>query len=78
MATTKAYILIESAVGQGGKVLAELKRAKGVLSANRVTGPYDVIAVIETAELKDVGEFITLHVHNIGGIIRTVTCLAIE
>jgi DNA-binding Lrp family transcriptional regulator len=77
MAMTKAYILIETGVGQSVNVVNALISKHGVLSADRVAGPYDVIAVIEAEGLKSVGDFVTEHVHTIGGIIRTVTCLAV-
>jgi DNA-binding Lrp family transcriptional regulator len=77
MAMTRAYILIETGVGQSVNVVNALVGKPGVLSADRVAGPYDVIAVIEADGLKSVGDFVTEHVHTIGGIIRTVTCLAV-
>ncbi len=77
MATTKAYILIETAVGKASGVADTLRKAPGIVSADRVTGPYDIIAVIEADGLKAVGDFVTEHVHAIGGIGRTVTCLSV-
>jgi hypothetical protein len=42
-----------------------------------VTGPYDIIAVIEAESLNEIGDLVTSKVHPIAGISRTVTCLAI-
>ncbi len=77
MATTKAFVLIETAVGKTKDVVAALHQVKGVTSVDVVTGPYDIIAVVEAADLSSVGDTVTGNVHTIGGIIRTVTCLAV-
>ncbi len=42
-----------------------------------VTGPYDVIAIVEAANLNDVGDIITSRIHTIEGLSRTVTCLVV-
>ena len=46
-------------------------------SVDVVTGPYDIIAIIEAPDLSSVGETVTGSVHTISGIVRTVTCLAV-
>jgi len=43
-----------------------------------VTGPYDIIAVVNAADLNAVGELVTNKVHTISGVLRTVTCLSVS
>ena len=43
----KAFILIETAVGRNKEVVALLSKLGGVRSVDMVTGPYDIIAVVE-------------------------------
>ena len=74
----KAFVLIETAVGRNKEVANALKKLKGVKSVDIVTGPYDIIAVIEQENLNDVGDLVTSQIHPIAGISRTVTCLAIK
>lgn len=73
----KAFVLIETAVGKTKGVVSVLKKMEGLKSVDTVTGPYDIIAVIEAKDLNDVGDVITGKIHNIEGISRTVTCLAV-
>ena len=73
----KAFVLIETAVGKTKEVVASLKQVKGIKSVDTVTGPYDVIAVIEADTLSDIGDLITGKIHAINGISRTVTCLTV-
>ena len=74
----KAFILVETQVGNSKKVMNRLKELEGVKSADTVTGPYDVIAVIELESLNDLGDLVTSKIHPITGISRTVTCLTIS
>lgn len=74
----KAFILIETAVGRNKEVMAHLSKLKGVKSVDMVTGPYDIIAVVDGESLNEIGDLITGKIHPIPGINRTVTCLAIK
>lgn len=74
----RAYVLIETAVGRTKEVATALRQLEGMKSVDPVTGPYDIIALIEAKELNDIGELVTGRIHPIAGISRTVTCLAIR
>ena len=74
----KAFVLIETAVGRTREVVTALGRLEGVKSVDPVTGPYDVIAIIEGESLNEIGDLVTGKIHPIAGISRTVTCLAIH
>ncbi|MBI2172448.1 MAG: Lrp/AsnC ligand binding domain-containing protein [Chloroflexi bacterium] len=75
---TRAFVLIETAVGKTRDVVAALNKLEGMKSVDVVTGPYDIIAVIEAPDLGSIGDMVTGRVHTIGGIQRTVTCLAVS
>lgn len=74
----KAFILMETAVGRSKEVVAGLRQLKGVKSVDSVTGPYDVIAIVEAESLNDIGDLVTREIHPVAGITRTVTCLALK
>lgn len=73
----KAFVLIETAVGRTKEVATALEQLEGVKSVDPVTGPYDIIAVVEAESLNNIGDLVTGKIHPITGISRTVTCLAI-
>jgi DNA-binding Lrp family transcriptional regulator len=73
----KAFILIETVVGRTKEVVAGLSGLEGVKSVDTVTGPYDVIAIIEADSLNEIGDIVTQKIHPVVGISRTVTCLAV-
>ncbi len=74
----KAFVLIETVVGRNNEVTTALKQLKAIKSVDTVTGPYDIIAIIEGETLNDIGGLVTGKIHPIAGISRTVTCLAIQ
>lgn len=74
----KAYVLIEVAVGKAKEVVTALQKVEGVQSVSAVTGPYDVIAVIERPDVNAIGDLVTRSIHSVSGIARTVTCLAMQ
>ena len=73
----KAFILIETVVGRTKEVVTDLSNLAGVQSVDTVTGPYDVIAIIEAESLNEIGDIVTQKIHPIAGISRTVACLAV-
>jgi len=78
--TAKAFVLIETEVGKTKDVVAALQsqKVKEIKSVDLVTGPYDVIAVVEHDDFNAVGGLVTERIHPIPGIKRTVTCLSIK
>jgi DNA-binding Lrp family transcriptional regulator len=74
----KAFVLIEVVVGKTKEVVTALQKVEGVKSVEAVTGPYDVIAVIEKPEVNAIGDLVTKNVHSVSGIARTVTCLTVQ
>ena len=74
--TEKGYVLIETEVGKSKQVVEAIRRLKGVVSVDFVTGPYDAVAIVDRDTMTELGEFVTAKVHPISGISRTVTCLA--
>ncbi len=75
--SAKAFVLIETVVGRTREVIGSIKQLEGVKSVDTVTGPYDIIAIIEANNLNEIGDLVTGKIHPITGISRTVTCLAI-
>jgi DNA-binding Lrp family transcriptional regulator len=74
---TKAYLLVETAVGKTRDVAATLRALEGITSVDVVTGPYDIIAIISGSDMAVVGNIVTEHIHTVPGVVRTVTCVAV-
>jgi DNA-binding Lrp family transcriptional regulator len=74
---TKAYLLVETAVGQTREVADTLRGMENIETVDVVTGPYDIIAVISGEDMSVVGNVVTGNIHTVGGVVRTVTCVAV-
>jgi len=72
--TVRAYVLIQTEVGKAATVASQIGALEGIVSADDVTGPYDVIATAEAASVDDLGKMVVSKVQMIEGITRTLTC----
>jgi DNA-binding Lrp family transcriptional regulator len=70
----RAYVLIQAEVGQAARVANEVAEVDGVGSAVAVTGPYDLIAMVEAASIDDLGRMVVSRIQGVNGITRTLTC----
>ena len=70
----QAYILVQTEVGKAAAVAAEIAGIAGVISAEDVTGPYDVIVRAEAEDVNRLGQLVVARVQGVGGITRTLTC----
>jgi DNA-binding Lrp family transcriptional regulator len=70
----QAYILVQTEVGRSAAVAGQITELPGVLSAEDVTGPYDVIVRTEAETMDDLGKLIVARIQVIEGITRTLTC----
>ena len=69
-----AYVLIQTDVGRAAQVAQQVNAIDGVLVADGVTGPYDVIARTEAPSMNDLGRMVVRDIQRIEGITRTITC----
>ena len=72
--TVHAYVLIQTEVGKAANVARQIDAIEGVVSAEDVTGPYDVIARAEAGSVDQLGHLVVSEIQRIEGITRTVTC----
>lgn len=69
-----AYILIQTEVGKASQVTTSLSTIAGIVAVDGVTGPYDVIARAESADLDDLAKGIVMPIQEVEGVTRTLTC----
>jgi DNA-binding Lrp family transcriptional regulator len=72
--TVHAYVLIQTEVGKAAGVARQIGAIPGVVLAEDVTGPYDVIARVDADSIDELGRLVVSHVQMIDGITRTITC----
>jgi DNA-binding Lrp family transcriptional regulator len=72
--TVSAYVLIQTEVGTAAHVASSVRVIPGVVAADDVTGPYDVIVRAEAPSLDDLGRMVVSQIQAVDGITRTFTC----
>ena len=60
---SRAYILIEAEAGQVAALITTLRTIEGVSAADPVTGPYDIIVVVETEDQREIGRLVMHALH---------------
>jgi DNA-binding Lrp family transcriptional regulator len=70
----KAYVLIQTEVGKAVDVADAARDIPGVVSAEDVTGPYDVIIQTEADTMDELGKMVVSRIQLVDGITRTLTC----
>ena len=73
---SRAYILIETKVGQAKEVLTALRAIDNISEADIITGNHDVIALVEAEDMVALVDLVTAQVQAISGVERTITCVA--
>jgi DNA-binding Lrp family transcriptional regulator len=74
----QAYILIQTEVGKAATVAEAIDAIPGVVQAEDVTGPYDVIARVEASTVDDLGKLVIARIQDVPGITRTLTCTVVH
>ena len=70
----QAYILIQTEVGKASTVADVVSKIPGILHAEDVTGPYDVIVRAQSDTVDALGRMVVAKIQQIDGITRTLTC----
>ena len=73
-----AYVFIECTAGAAREVAKETAKIQGVKRANSTTGPYDVIVLVEAADISILGDFIVTKIQGLPGVLRTQTNVIVD
>ena len=72
----RAYVLITIEAGKGSDIQAALLES-GIAQVDQLAGIYDIVAVIEATDPKQIGELVIGTIQKTPGVVSTVTLLAI-
>jgi DNA-binding Lrp family transcriptional regulator len=70
----RPYVLIQTETGRATDVAGAVRGESGVISIETVTGPYDVIVLVEAEDIDAVGQLVLTAIQSVEGIVRTLTC----
>ena len=73
-----AYVLIRAEADKTKSAFDTLTKLKGIKLAHTVTGPFDIILLVEAKTLHELGDVILTKIRGVEGISRTMTCVTVE
>lgn len=71
-----AVVLIKTEAGNAFSACTEISKIDGVDRAHVVTGPYDLVAVVDSSSVSL--RSLIASIHDIRGVLRTETCIALS
>ena len=74
----KAFILIDTSPGKAKEVASKLRQVHGVSSAHAVTGPHDIIAIVESGDVSSLGELVVQKIQSVTGVNRSLTSIVAD
>jgi DNA-binding Lrp family transcriptional regulator len=77
MMKRKAYALIDAERGQASSIVIALSAFPGVLAADVIWGPHDVIAIVEADDVDALIRLVENEISLIDGVAHTSTCLIV-
>jgi DNA-binding Lrp family transcriptional regulator len=75
--TTRAHVLITTEVGKARDVAEGLRTLPGVMTADVVTGAYDIVVTLEGGDTNAIGRLVLNQVHGMPGLKATMTLIAV-
>jgi len=73
----QAIVHIRTDPGKALKILDAVKKVEGVKVAFATTGRFDILARVEAADLKAIGEAVVSKIQGIGGVRSTETSMIV-
>jgi DNA-binding Lrp family transcriptional regulator len=76
--SVKAFVLIDTSPGKARDVARKVREVAGVSTAHAVTGPHDIIAIAEAADVSSLGELVVQNIQSVTGVNRTLTAIVAD
>jgi DNA-binding Lrp family transcriptional regulator len=71
----RAYVLIQTIPGRVEGIMRALRRMPAIRTVDSVTGPYDIVALVEVSEIRDFSHLVAGSIGGLRGVTRTTTLL---
>jgi DNA-binding Lrp family transcriptional regulator len=71
----RAYVLIQVLPGRLEGIARALRRMPAVISVSSVAGPYDIVALVQVAEIREFSHLVAGSIGGLRGVTRTTTLI---
>lgn len=73
-----AYVFIEACPGKAQEARDGITKISGVKTAHLVTGPYDIVALVEAPDIRSLGRLVISQIQAVVGVNKTLTSVVAE
>ncbi len=73
-----AYVLISVKAKELKNAYFELQKLPSIQNVEAVTGPYDIVALVQAQDFNELGNFVIDKIMNIEGVENSITCHVIR
>ena len=74
---SRAYILIETTPGTIRDAVVMLRELDEIEVVDTVTGPHDIVAVVDAIGMESLGDLLAEKIATIPGVAKTTTCIVV-
>lgn len=74
----EAYILLTSAIGKVREIYEKIETLKNVKDVRIITGPFDLIILVEAEDLSTLTNTVVEELREIDGVVDTNTAIVVE
>mgnify|MGYP002338627059 CR=1 FL=1 len=74
----KAYIMVTSSIGEVREVFTRLEDLDSAVDINMVTGPFDIVVLVEAEDLSVLTNAVVEEIREIEGVVDTNTAIVVE
>ena len=71
----RAYVLIQTVPGRVEAIIRSLKRMPTAQAVDPVTGPYDIVALLEVDNIREISHLVAGTIGGMRGVTRTTTLI---
>jgi len=72
------FVLVQAVPGRVATITRSLRRLRQVSAVHPVTGPYDIIALLEVGDPREISQVVAGTIGGMRGVTRTTTLLCAE
>ena len=75
--SVEAFVLVELSGVDAKKAIETIRAQEVVKELYIVTGPFDIIAIIEVEDLSELGIVVLSRIRSVPGVVKTTTCIKV-
>ncbi len=73
-----SYVLVSVRAGKARQVFQQLQKLKCTYQVDAISGPYDIVAIVQGADFDDIGRTVMDRIQTIEGVEKSLTCNVIR